>query len=160
MFSRKLFLCVAALPLVLADVKFTSPSAGLTITGTTISVAWKESGVSPPISDLAEYQVFLCAGGNTATDYIPLTTLVTTGDFSTGNSVSAAFTIGLGTPRVNAYFLKTISAADGGVIINYSGRFTLTSMDGILPAAVTAGLQTVNSTSGPPTENDIKSPQK
>lgn len=143
----------------LADVKFTAPPAGSTITGTTISMTWEESGDSPPISELASYQIFLCAGGNTAADYIPLATLVATGDFAKGNAVSAAFTIGLGADTSNAYFLKMISAATGGVVINYSGRFSLASMDGSFPATVITGLKTVTGTAGPPTENDIQAPQ-
>jgi hypothetical protein len=150
---------LALIPYVLADVKFTAPPAGSTITGTTISITWEESGVSPPISELASYQIFLCAGGNTATDYIPLTTLVTTGDFAKGNAVSASFTVGLGADVSNAYFLKMISAATGGVVINYSGRFSLANMDGSFPPTVTEGLKTVTGTAGPPTENDIHAPQ-
>lgn len=159
MILRCLPLLVALIPCVVADVKFTGPPAGSTITGTTISMKWEESGDSPPISELASYQIFLCAGGNTATDYIPLTTLVTTGNFAKGNSASATFTVGLGAPTTNAYFLKMISAATGGVVINYSARFTLASMDGTFPPAVTDGLKTVSGTAGPPTENDIQAPQ-
>lgn len=150
---------LALIPYALADVKFTAPPAGSTITGTTISITWEESGVSPPISELASYQIFLCAGGNTATDFIPLTTLVTTGDFAKGNAVSASFTVGLGADTSNAYFLKMISAATGGVVINYSGRFSLANMAGTFPAVVTEGLKTVTGTAGPPTENDIQAPQ-
>jgi hypothetical protein len=153
------FLVLALSSYVAADVKFTGPPAGATITGTTISISWEESGKSPPISELASYQIFLCAGGNTATDYIPLTTLVATGDFAKGNAVSAPFTAGLGADTPNAYFLKMISAATGGVVINYSARFSLASMDGSFPPAVTAGLKTVTGTAGPPTENNIQAPQ-
>ena len=159
MILRCLPLLVTILPYAVADVKFTAPPAGSTITGTTISMTWEESGASPPISELASYQIFLCAGGNTATDYIPLTTLVTTGDFAKGNAVSASFTVGLGADTSNAYFLKMISAATGGVVINYSGRFSLANMDGTFPPAVTEGLKTVTGTAGPPTENDIQAPQ-
>jgi hypothetical protein len=159
MILRCLTLLAALVPYVFADVEFTTPAAGATIAGNSISIAWKESGVSPPITELASYQIFLCAGGNLATDYIPLATIVTTGDFTKGNSVTATFTLGLGADTKNAYFLKMISAATGGVVINYSDRFSLSSMDGIFPASVTDGLETVSGTAGPPTENDIQAPQ-
>ena len=159
MILRCLTLLAAVASYVVADVKFTAPAAGSTITGTTLSMEWEESGSSPPITDLASYQVFLCAGGNTASDFIPLTTLVTTGDFKKGNAVSATFTTGLGADTENAYFLKMISAATGGVVINYSARFTLASMDGTFNPAVLSGLKTVTGTAGPPTENDIQAPQ-
>lgn len=72
-----LLLAAAAAHLVLADVEFTSPSAGATLTGgSTISVKWKDSGTSPPISDLLTYQLFLCAGGNDAGSFVSLTPLV------------------------------------------------------------------------------------
>ena len=62
----RLFLLLAAVaPYALADVEFTSPSAGATLQGgSTIKVEWKDSGSQPPISDLQSYQLFLCAGGN------------------------------------------------------------------------------------------------
>lgn len=159
MILRCLALLAALVPYVFADVEFTSPAAGVTVTGDSLSIAWKESGDSPPITELASYQIFLCAGGNTATDYIPLSTIVANGLFTKGNSVTATFTLGLGAPTTNAYFLKMISAATGGSVVNFSDRFTLASMDGIFPAAVTDGLKTVSGTTGPPTENDIVSPE-
>lgn len=159
MILRCLTLLAALVPFVVADVKFMTPTPGSTITGTTISMSWEESGDSPPISELASYQVFLCAGGDTTADYEPLTVLVQTGDFKKGNAVSGTITTGLGAATTNAYFLKIISAATGGVVINYSGRFTLASMDGTFTPTVIAGLKTVTGTAGPPTENDIQAPQ-
>ena len=64
MYLRLLPLLAAALPLTLADVQFTSPAAGASVASGTISVEWKDSGVAPPISGLAGYQLFLMAGGN------------------------------------------------------------------------------------------------
>lgn len=45
-------------------------------------------------------------------------------------------------------------------MINYSPRFSISGMTGKFPAAVTAGLQTVSGTEGPPTENKILSDQQ
>lgn len=68
----RLFLpLVAVAPYALADVTFTSPSAGAILQGgSVIKVQWKDSGTSPPVSDLQAYQLFLCAGGNEATSFV------------------------------------------------------------------------------------------
>jgi hypothetical protein len=85
---------------------------------------------------------------------------VTTGSFAKGNSATGTITQGLGADVENAYFLKMISAATGGSVINYSDRFTISGMDGVFPPAVIAGLKTVSGTAGPPTENDIQAVQQ
>lgn len=48
-----------------------------------------------------------------------------------------------------------ISAATGGVVINYSSRFTLSDMTGTFPAAVQTALTSVSGTAGPATQNQI-----
>ena len=60
----------------------------------------------------------------------------------------------------NAYFLKIISAATGGSVINYSDRFSISGMNGVFPPVVIAGLKTVSGTAGPPTVNDIQAVQQ
>jgi hypothetical protein len=59
----------------------------------------------------------------------------------------------------NAYFLKFISAATGGTVVNFSDRFTLSSMTGTFSTTVTAGLKTVSGTTGPATQNNIQAAQ-
>ena len=54
-------------------------------------------------------------------------------------------------------FLKMISTARGGTVINYSSRFSLSGMTGTFPAAVQQGLAGLTGTAGPPTENNIAS---
>ena len=62
---RCLLTAIALCPLAWADVQFTSPSGGDKLDGSsTITVEWKESGISPSIADLTTYQLFLCTGGN------------------------------------------------------------------------------------------------
>jgi hypothetical protein len=61
----------------------------------------------------------------------------------------------LGGNTKNAYFLKFVSAATGGTVINYSDRFTISGMTGTFSAAVQAGLEDVSGTSGPADENNI-----
>ncbi|KIV82336.1 hypothetical protein PV11_04455 [Exophiala sideris] len=150
-----LFLAGCLLAVVRADVQVTGPEAGDTVIGLKLSITWKDSGTSPALSDLASYQLFLCAGGNKDSNYIQLATLVADGDYSTGDSVSVTLTAGLGANVENAYFLKFISAATGGTVINFSDRFTLSGMTGVFSAAVTEGLATVSGTAGPATENNI-----
>ena len=71
MLIRLFVLLAAVAPYALADVVFTSPSTGATLPGgQIIKVQWKDSGTSPPISDLQAYTLFLCAGGNEATSFV------------------------------------------------------------------------------------------
>ncbi|KIX06782.1 uncharacterized protein Z518_04758 [Rhinocladiella mackenziei CBS 650.93] len=152
-------LATALLSFTLADIQVTGPVAGDTITGLSLDIEWKDSGNSPPISDLTSYQVFLCAGGNSDSNFIQLGTLVQNGDFADGNSVTAQIQAGWGADVTNAYFLKFISTATGGTVINYSDRFSLKSMTGTFPPSVTQGLRTVSGTAGPEDVNNIQAPQ-
>jgi Yeast cell wall synthesis protein KRE9/KNH1 len=68
--------------------------------------------------------------------------------------------VGLGESVENAYFIKMISAAPGGSVVNYSGRFSISGMTGKFPASVTTGLKSVDGTEGPATENNIQSNQQ
>ena len=52
------------LPLVFADVEFTTPAAGDEVAVGTIGVAWKDSGKVPLITDLTQYTLALMVGGN------------------------------------------------------------------------------------------------
>ena len=65
-----LLLATCLLSFTLADVLVTTPAAGASIASLTLSVAWKDSGDTPKISDLASYQLFLCAGGNDEDNYV------------------------------------------------------------------------------------------
>ena len=91
---------------------------------------------------------------------IQLATLVTTGSFADGNTATGTITQGLGASVENAYFLKMISAATGGSVVNFSDRFSIGGMDGVFPPLVTAGLATVTGTAGPPTQNNIQAVQQ
>jgi hypothetical protein len=71
MILRTVFLLASALlSCTVADVEVTSPEAGDTITGLSLAIKWEDSGDSPSLKNLASYQVFLCAGGNTAAEYV------------------------------------------------------------------------------------------
>ncbi|KAL9131115.1 MAG: hypothetical protein Q9217_000877 [Psora testacea] len=156
----RLFAFLAAVAsCVLADVEFTSPSAGATVAGgKTLAVEWKDSGDKPPISQLTTYQLFLCAGGNDQESFIQLAPIVTQGQFSKGDSASGTVQLSIGGSDENAYndsFLKMISTAPGGTVINYSDRFTLTGMTGTFPPNVETGIKEITGTSGPKTENNV-----
>lgn len=71
MLFRLLTLLAAVAPHAFADVEFTSPSAGATaVGGQLLQIAWKDSGTSPPITELQSFQLFLCAGGNDADSFV------------------------------------------------------------------------------------------
>lgn len=61
----QLFSLLAALaPFALADVEFTSPAAGASVAAGAITISWKDSGVSPPLSELTPQTLQLVVGGN------------------------------------------------------------------------------------------------
>ncbi|KIX92262.1 uncharacterized protein Z520_12008 [Fonsecaea multimorphosa CBS 102226] len=160
MIVRSIYLlAVAILPFTCADVQVVAPEAGDSISGLNLEIQWKDSGNSPPLSQLANYQLFLCAGGNDESDYIPVATLVQEGTYTTGDSITITLQASTGANVANAYFLKFVSAATGGTVINFSDRFSLTSMSGTFPAAVQQGLRTVTGTAGPADVNNIQAPQ-
>lgn len=71
MLIRFPILLVALAQLALADVKFTSPAAGASISAKSpIPVEWTDSGDKPPLNSFTTYTVFLCAGGNDATSQV------------------------------------------------------------------------------------------
>ena len=158
MILRSLLLLASVIAQTLADVQVVTPAAGAVIAGLTLDVQWEESGDDPPITDFVNYSLFLCAGGNSAADYIPIATLVSGGSYKKGDTISITLQAATGANVENAYFLKFLSAATGGSVINFSDRFSLTSMTGVFTPVIQTGLQTVVGTAGPPTENDVNTP--
>lgn len=68
---KLLVLLTSAAPFAFADVKFTTPAPAAQLTaGSALSVGWVDSGSAPSVSDLASYQLFLCAGGNDASSFV------------------------------------------------------------------------------------------
>ena len=97
------FFLALAINTALADVQFTSPSGGSTVSGgKTLDVKWKDSGDDPSLDDLQSYQLFLCAGGNDPDTFIQLTALAQNGKFSAGNSVSGTVSANIGGSDKNA----------------------------------------------------------
>ncbi|RMD42012.1 hypothetical protein DV735_g3103, partial [Chaetothyriales sp. CBS 134920] len=151
----KAWLLAAFIGLARADVEFLTPAAGSSQSSLKLSITWKESGTAPAITEFTAYQMYLCAGGNDADEYVDLTELVAAGDFSDGNSATATVTTGLGANVKNAYFIKIVSTTPGGAIVNFSDRFSLTGMTGVFPAKVVTALKSVSGTAGPATINAV-----
>ena len=143
-------------PFVSADVgvKFLTPAAGATLTaGSTVAITFENAGESPTISQLTSYQIFLMSGSNT--NPWQLEALVSTGTFSTGNAATGiAIQPGLASSIKNGFFLKMISVAtEGGTVINYSDRFSISGMTGTTPTTYSSGI--TGDTAAPATENDV-----
>ena len=70
---RPLGLILSLAPLaVVADVQFTSPSAGASVPAGTINLQWKDNGIAPAIADLTAYTLVLMVGGNDDADMVKL----------------------------------------------------------------------------------------
>ena len=152
-----LFTLLAALsPYVLADVSFTTPAAGAQIPVGLLSVVWADSGVAPALSTLSTYTLSLMIGGNDAATMSALTDIAA-GAFTTGSTASATIPPTLAGSTANGYFLRMISTStEGGNVINYSNRFTITGMTGTTPAAGVAAVTALNgATAGPATVNSV-----
>ena len=52
-------------------------------------------------------------------------------------------------------FIQMISAAQGGTVINYSDRFSLSGMTGTFPPAIADAAKAITDTKGPPTQNNV-----
>jgi hypothetical protein len=98
--SNALFFLAATAPLALADVEFTVPAAGASVAGgTAFTVTWKDSGDAPSLSDLSAYQLLLYSGSNTAPQQLYS---LSTGSFSSGNTLTVTVPVGTGGSTTNA----------------------------------------------------------
>ena len=66
-------IAAASTPLALADVEFTYPLAGASISPGEITVKWEESGKAPAISQLESYVLTLVVGGNEESNAVRIT---------------------------------------------------------------------------------------
>lgn len=68
---RTVSLILPLLSTAFADVEFVDPAAGSTLnSGHVITAHWKDSGKHPKISELSQYDIYLCAGGDTPDSYV------------------------------------------------------------------------------------------
>jgi hypothetical protein len=69
-------------PCTLADVDFTVPTIGTNFkAGDVVTAHWRESGQSPRISELSQYDLYLYAGGDTADTQVSCWALQTVQEF-------------------------------------------------------------------------------
>ncbi|PVI06292.1 beta-1,6-glucan boisynthesis protein-like protein [Periconia macrospinosa] len=144
-----------------AGIQISKPASGFTAkAGSSLEVEWKEGGTGPAISELASYQVHLCAGGNDGFVSFQDAQLLdqTFTATSTHAEVKVPETTGEDTPK-NAYFVRMIATAKtGGTLTTYSSRFSYSGMSATakFPADVKASLANFKdtTTSGPATKDE------
>jgi len=88
--SRYILSFIAFCSSAIADVEFITPAAGSAyVGGGTIGVSWKDSNIAPALSDLTNYVINLCAGGNDAGSFeCSYGVIEAGGAFSSGNTAS------------------------------------------------------------------------
>ncbi|CAL3971028.1 unnamed protein product [Diplocarpon coronariae] len=152
--AHALVFLTPAISWVNADVKFTAPTAGASVTGgAAFTVTWEDSGEAPALADLTSYTLFLFSGSN---DVPAQLVSLKDATFAAGSTLSVTVPVATGGTGTNAYFLGMLSvAAAGGTVWNYSNRFTLTGMTGAFDPAVAANNKLVAGTTGPDTKNDV-----
>ncbi|KAB8200727.1 Ser-Thr-rich glycosyl-phosphatidyl-inositol-anchored membrane family protein [Aspergillus parasiticus SU-1] len=133
----------------LADVEFIAPARGTIMkAGDVVTAHWKDSGESPRISELVQYDLYLCAGGDTLGSQENLATLIKDGVFARGNSVSFKIDPAVGGNEPNAYFLKMVASGPDAHVINFSDRFTLTGMAGAFSSNLEDGIGLLSESHG------------
>ncbi|BFZ54523.1 Cell wall synthesis protein kre9 precursor [Savitreella phatthalungensis] len=153
----RLFALVGA---AVADVLLTSPAAGSSLAGGSITLQWTDSGALPALSSLKNADIVLCTGTNTNIQ----TLLTVAGAVALNTRTSLTVTIPPTIGTTGQYFLKFISTTTSGLVVTtFSSRFTLTGMTGTLvantglsnggpagttPAGATASATTTLATSG------------
>ncbi|PWY63897.1 cell wall biosynthesis protein [Aspergillus heteromorphus CBS 117.55] len=146
---RAVLLVLSILSASFASVEFISPATGTAIQAGDIATArWRDSGTLPPMSELVQYSLYLCAGGDMSGSYEDLVLLIKDAAFAQGDSVSFRINADVGGNDANAYFLKMIASGPGISVVNYSDRFTLTSMTGLFSPLVLQGIYSVNNDTG------------
>ena len=71
---RTLPFFLAVLSIAFADIEFTVPHASATISaGDVITAHWKETGYHPTLSELVQFNIYLCAGGDAPGSYVSRT---------------------------------------------------------------------------------------
>lgn len=61
------YFALSFLPTAFADIEFIEPAAGAVIrAGDVVTAHWRDSGALPRLASLVQYDLYLCAGGDTA----------------------------------------------------------------------------------------------
>ncbi|KAF4213105.1 hypothetical protein CNMCM8980_000468 [Aspergillus fumigatiaffinis] len=145
------------LPCTLADVDFTVPTIGTHFkAGDVVTAHWRESGQSPRISELSQYDLYLYAGGDTADTQQEVAVLIKDGLFARGNSVSIKIDPGVGGNEANAYFLMMVASGPQAFAINFSKRFTLSNMTGSFPPHLVDEIRSLSDPDGSAAKEDLR----
>ncbi|KAH1529814.1 Cell wall synthesis protein kre9 precursor [Aspergillus fumigatus] len=145
------------LPCTLADVDFTVPTIGTNFKGgDVVTVHWCESGQSPRISELSQYDLSLYAGGDKADTQYEVAVLIKNGLFTRGNSVSIRIDPGVGGNEANAYFLKMVASGPEAFAINFSNRFTLSNMTGSFPPHLVDDIRSLSNSDGYAVKEELR----
>jgi len=146
------------LPLINADVEFTSPAAGANVPVGTIEVQWEDSGDDPSLLDLTQYTLSLVVGGNDK--MLPIATFESGGKFTDGNSATGTIPAGIAGSVKNGFFFKIESASVfGGTVVNYSPRFSIDGLTGSTLSEYRIAAEQLNgSTEGPGMGSNSTSP--
>lgn len=126
--------------------QITSPAAGASLPGTgAITVEWKDDGEAPKLTALQSFTLQLVVGGNTEADSA---TILGGSPVTFGSATSTDFTglaPALADEVKNGFYFRMISvASQGGTVVTFSDRFSLTGMTGttaknFVDAATAAG---------------------
>ncbi len=102
---RPLIMLVSLTPTSLADVVFTFPSRGETLSASEpIKVRWEESGLFPQFEMLESYRLFLCTGSNSTDDMITVNTLLFDGQFTGDDELNVTIDPGI-SPQLDGSLL-------------------------------------------------------
>ncbi|KAE8348342.1 hypothetical protein BDV28DRAFT_96966 [Aspergillus coremiiformis] len=138
-------LVLSLLSTAVADIEFTAPTRGTVMkSGDVVTAYWKDSGKPPRISELVQYDLYLCASGESLGSQEDIAVLVKDGTFARGNSVSFRIGEEVGSNEPNKYFLKMIASGPDVLVINYSQRFTLTDMTSAFSSIRGSGISFTN----------------
>ncbi|KAI9036593.1 putative beta-1,6-glucan biosynthesis protein (Knh1) [Aspergillus affinis] len=128
--TRLLFLACTVLQTALADIEFTEPAPGAVLeAGHVVTAHWKDSGASPRISELVQYDLYLCALWGAPGPDEEVALLIQGGVFARGNSVSFQINPDVGDEEPEAYFLKMTASGTDVSVVSHSHQFTVTGRD-------------------------------
>ncbi|OOF92305.1 hypothetical protein ASPCADRAFT_133371 [Aspergillus carbonarius ITEM 5010] len=149
--ARTISSVLSLLSTALADVEFTYPTTGTVIrAGDVVTAHWKDSGAPPRMTELVQYNLYLCAGGDTPGSFEDVSPLLMNAVFSRGNSVSFRIDSDVGGNDENAYFLRMVASGPEASVVNYSERFTLTNMTGAFSPPIVHGIHSAIHSLGSP----------
>ncbi|QOU22333.1 KRE9 [Brettanomyces bruxellensis] len=120
-----------------ADVDISSPSSSTSVTAdsgeVSISIAWKDDGSSPDISEASTFTFKLCTGPNSDIVSVAVSSAVSASSLS-GNKYSAKFDASKYSSG-KFYIQVYTTFSTGGYSIHYSPRFKITGLTGSTAAS-------------------------